>query len=372
MTLSSQTYDAAESAARVGLSNRAIQAFGPITFSDFKYPCHISNNSEILHYVDVMHETKEARYFKPELHQFSREERDRIIDVCDIVAHNTEKQFGRRIRPWMTPFAAMQMYRVISALEGVIGHSARVLEIGPGSGYLGAFLIRAGNTYTAMDNAQAFYLWQNNLFRWMVGTEFVELAVQANARSAPASRVTHMPWWEFAGLREGSPLSADIIVCDQALGEMSPMALRFLLRAGRRILGGTGPKFFVFLSPGAPHLSSARNLYSEFYDAGYRIVTYAPFFAFVPEGSEFYEEAMTRSSFLGQGLFYKLQRAALRRFNKGAFPFVPGKTVPYIGEAQGDVRYSGGEITKLDSVEAPLDYEFIAQAGYEVPLFPNK
>ena len=45
----------------------------------------------------------------------------------------------------------------------------RILEIGPGSGYLGLLLANDGHQYFAMDAAQAFYLYQKKLWSDVYG-----------------------------------------------------------------------------------------------------------------------------------------------------------------------------------------------------------
>lgn len=158
MLISIDDYDRNERNALKYLPNRAIQGFQPVTFGSLNYPCHACEEEEIIRYIDTMHELKNAKYFTP-AYSYSVEEANLITKVCDQVVELTKQWPGGPIRPWMSPLAAMTLFRAISAIGCHSGkRTLSVFEVGPGSGYLGAFLINAGHRYASMDNTQAFYL----------------------------------------------------------------------------------------------------------------------------------------------------------------------------------------------------------------------
>jgi hypothetical protein len=369
--LTIESYEAAESAALGSLSARAIEAFGPVTFNATNYPTRVRNERELLRYADAMHETKGARYFKPP-YLYSRQEADLVGGICDAVANFTESQHGKRVRPWMAPLAAVHPLRAIVALVKALElRSPSVFELGPGSGYLGAALIRLGYRYASMDNTQCFYLWQNRLYQHLAGNSLRDLASDAGPDATTeigSQPVVHMPWWHFVGDDRDQSHRADVVVSDHALGEMSRLALRYLLRTAHDMLAGDGPKLFFFTSPGASFVSDLAALLAEFERAQFGLVFWRDFFALAPRGTALFKYALPREFILDRGLAAKVRR----RLGSGRKTELP----PALAALERSVPAVGGEapvlpanaFIPLDADEAALDYPFLARAGIEVPL----
>ncbi|NBR37673.1 MAG: hypothetical protein EBT80_10100, partial [Chitinophagales bacterium] len=55
------SYDSAERRALAHLPNRAIQAFGAVTFASVGYPFRVHDQRELWRYIDVMHEGRFER-----------------------------------------------------------------------------------------------------------------------------------------------------------------------------------------------------------------------------------------------------------------------------------------------------------------------
>ncbi|MGQ0663498.1 MAG: hypothetical protein ACT4P2_07895 [Pseudomonadota bacterium] len=372
MILSIQEYDTAEAAAADRLGARAVQAFGPVTFDAVGYPVRVRSEQALARYVDAMHETKDAVYFKSPDWRFSRAEADLIRDVCERVVRMTAERFGRAIRPWMAPLAAVHAFRIVAAFASLSGRKQiSVVEIGPGSGYLGSLLIAAGHRYAAMDNAQAFYLWQNRLYSTLAGADFAELASERMMPAMVSHCAVHIPWWHFASFRDDPPLAADVVVCDNALGEMTSFALRFTLCIAARMLRGDGAKLFLFTSPGQTRFISLESLAKEVEAAGYALVFFNGFFGFAPKDSALYEFGVSTDLYFDRRPSAKIKRR-LTRFGSrlAGTPFAPlGRGVPVFGGGKESELLSAGEVIALRGEESPLDYEFLSYAGYEVPYF---
>jgi hypothetical protein len=99
----------------------------------------------------------------------------------------------------------------------------KILEIGPGSGYLGMLLANDGHEYFAMDAAQALYLYQKKLWSDVYGADYFDYS-ESLPRPENA-KVTHIPWWRFANLSIPLP-NVDILTANHALGEMHENAVR--------------------------------------------------------------------------------------------------------------------------------------------------
>ena len=99
----------------------------------------------------------------------------------------------------------------------------KILEIGPGSGYLGTLLANDGHQYFAMDAAQAFYLYQKKLWSDIYGSDYFDYS-ESSSRPENA-KITHIPWWRFANLSIPLP-EVDIVTINHALAEMHDNAVK--------------------------------------------------------------------------------------------------------------------------------------------------
>lgn len=256
MILTIRDYDEAERVGVRPLSNDHIRAFSPATFLQHGFPVSAAVPSDIVRYADTMQELNDP-VRRHEIETYSVYEASLLKEVSEHVGAVTARLGGRSIRPWMGPLVAIDMLRAVRHIAKAHGReSLRVFEIGPGSGHLGALLVSAGHEYTGTDNCQGFYLWQNHFMAEVAGADFEEGASSPSwpyAREAPA---THMPWWHFAQLHMARPPRADIVVCDHALGELSPYALRYVCQIAALMLADSDVGCFLYSSIGAPHFHS--------------------------------------------------------------------------------------------------------------------
>lgn len=363
-------YEKQEQIGTVGLSNRAIQSFCPVTFGAMSYPIRVSSEAEILRYVDTMHETKNGKYFTPGFF-LSSDEASLIRKVTDAAYTLTHRQYGRGIRPWMAPFAALPLFRVIKGFSSFHGKPISVFELGPGSGYLGALLLASGHRYGAMDNSQAFYLWQNRFFQELMGNEFSEWAEPGVSDSKMA---VHIPWWKYAAFHRGCPIRMDVFVCDHAMGEMSKFALKYTIRLAAQVLAESRLPLFLSTSIGQMHVSKEDDIEKEFLAAGFfRLRSSSQIMAFALKNSDLAK--------YGRLLRDPNRSIAKRVFSKLGFgnqsvPAYPAG-LEWLDRASGAPNYNpsgrGGSLTAqavIDpiSTEAPVDYEFLEFLGSNTPL----
>jgi hypothetical protein len=124
-------------------------------------------------------------------------------------------EFGHRVVPRNAPLAAVSSYRTIRAFYD----NAVVFEVGPGCGYLGKMLLLDGLSYCSTDVTQAFSIWQAAfLGGWQI------------------------PWWQWFDYRRGCE-SADAIIVNHAVCEMSESALRYLIVRAENMLTEMGALF---------------------------------------------------------------------------------------------------------------------------------
>ena len=211
MTLPNLVYDEAERRAMSRLSNRAIEACSPAAFNYTSYPTRVSGMEELWRYADVMHDRR-ARGCFDMLNGLTPHEGAVWVSAIHEAANITEFMC-RRIVPRNAPLAALVAYRIINSFYET---PPSVFEVGPGSGYLGKYLVLDGARYTSTDVTQAFCLWQNIFLG-----------------------AAQIPWWNWID-HNREDFSVDVIVANHALNELSENALRYLIVRAERMLGNTG------------------------------------------------------------------------------------------------------------------------------------
>ena len=63
--LTIKNYNNNEKEASKMLLNRVIAAFRPVTFMTRSYPMKVYDESEIIRFIDTMHDLKQAKYYNP-------------------------------------------------------------------------------------------------------------------------------------------------------------------------------------------------------------------------------------------------------------------------------------------------------------------
>lgn len=268
--LSIDDYKSAESQASSTLPYPAVRAFRPAAFNRVGFPAEISDEQQLVWFVDIMNETanREA-YLKTE--RYSEHEIALMETVIDRVHILCERLFGRRIHPFMSLLRSVEMYRFANLLARATStENPSVLEIGPGSGYLGALFIQDKTSYHAMDNTQSLYLWQNRLFEELAKERFDETAEHECLEKRHPESVTHIPHWHFARLyaAEKKP-RYDVIVCDRAFGEMDTWAARYIVNLAREMLAGSKIGALVFSHIGEPLVTTRDALSAHLAEAGF-------------------------------------------------------------------------------------------------------
>ena len=216
-----EKYNQAEQAGRATVSNRAIEAFSLEVFETLGYPCRIDDESELWRYHDVMHEGR----FKENLRLIgscSDHDFDLVTKTAKQILSFSERELTIRNSGKHALTRSLYQYQLLIKNRPHDGQ-LRILEIGPGSGYLGLLLANDGHQYFAMDAAQAFYLYQKKLWSDIYGADYFDYS---ESISSPDNvKVTHIPWWRFANLSIPIP-DVDMVTINHALCEMHPTAVK--------------------------------------------------------------------------------------------------------------------------------------------------
>jgi hypothetical protein len=275
--LSIPEYDRLEQFARERASYPALRAFAPAAFAQVSFPTRVSAEHELRRYADIMHENSSRKEWL-DGYRCSRAERALIEQLRAGIADLTTSLFASPVEPFMCLFPPLPILRVIEAVRGARGdRPLTVLEIGPGSGYLGGYLTLRGHRYIGTDITQALYLWQHRLLRWLSAGEFEDFALHRSPPAIlPEQRVSLLPWWHFAELYRRTPLPVDVIVCEAAMGEMDPFAVRYVIRLATRMLEKSDVGLFLYTHIGEERISRLDTIRHLFKVCGYRSLACGP------------------------------------------------------------------------------------------------
>ena len=273
--LTIEQYRGAETAALQGLPNRVAQIYVPIVFQQAGYPTRLASPADLTKFADVMQELRFVYTVDYMLAQVSDEELALLAKVVEITIAGLTGAGAQPIIPWNALLRALLNYRHI---RFVAPKGGRILELGPGSGYLGLMLVLGGFKYASTDVTEGFYLYQHHLMRTGLGQRFVDLA------ETGASHLTedlfdeydaaHVPWWAYhcQQPREQS-VTFDLVTCNHMLAEMAPLSLHYLFEyMAKSAEMKPGYPIFAFEHFGYD-LVNVPNWYvnSRFYEYGYAL-----------------------------------------------------------------------------------------------------
>ena len=264
-------YDQEEAKGRALLSNRIIEAFQPQIFNVTGYPVHVTSEAELWRYVDVMHETRLKSTVEDLLQGLTPEEFEIFRRAVSFMIAFTTSTFGRPLRCENALMRAMNIFRYIRAAK-----PQRVMEFGPGSGYLGLLHILDGIQYIGVENTQAFYLLQNRMWSAASEGKLCDLASDPMSFRDIAGhlsdyRAFHIPWWKTIDTAlDDFPVTSDLVTANHCLVEMHDNAMKYYVRlSGAALRNGHGP--FLFEGWGYELLRSRGIVTREFDAAGFRL-----------------------------------------------------------------------------------------------------
>lgn len=264
-----EVYDRREAEARIAASYPALRAFSTYGFNEANFPSRVGNEAELRRYADTMHETlSRANELST---RYSLAEANAMLRVSDQIEDLTGRLFRKPVQPLMGLFTPIGLVRMVEHLATTLDRRLTVVEIGPGSGYLSAYLLNAGHRVIAIDICQSLYLWQNRLFSDYALDEWAAEKVDAMPRPSAAAQVVHIPWWHFARFHEGIPIEADIVICDAALGEMEHFGFRYVFEIAKMLTRQSAVGCLLYQNVGEERVQ--KRIYVEQYAAtrGFRL-----------------------------------------------------------------------------------------------------
>ena len=253
-----EQYNQAERAGRATVSNRAIESFSLELWSTLGYPFKVDSESELWRYHDVMQEGRFKKNLRA-IGNYSEHEFDLVTKAAKQILGFSERHLPIRNSGKHALTRSLYQYQLLMKNRPHDG-PLRILEIGPGSGYLGLLLANDGHQYFAMDAAQAFYLYQKKLWSDIYGSDYFDYS---DSSSRPDSaKVTHIPWWQFANLSIPIP-NVDVVTINHTLTEMHPQAVKTIFARLYSAWGDTDKKLVLAESWGYDYFKRKETMIAD-------------------------------------------------------------------------------------------------------------
>ena len=103
----------------------------------------------------------------------------------------------------------------------------QVLEIGPGSGYLGLFLQKLGHTVLSHEIYQPYYMYQYWLYN--VFNVVNETCIEERF-TIVQNKINHLPWWHYFKIAMIKDIKIDVVIINHAFRELNKYARSYLLK----------------------------------------------------------------------------------------------------------------------------------------------
>jgi hypothetical protein len=236
-------YSEIESLNYLGCSYLPRSIFKPIAHAKAGESVDINNEAELPFFCDT-NQTGRARFVVENLMKGLTEDEFQLLKLVASKVFSRNRELGQAIAPISSLLMHLYQKRLIAK---TFPSARQIFTVGPGSGYLELLLAMDSNNYTIFttDVNKAFYLFQIYLY-----SAFGKL--NETFESNPPLRlldqkINHIPWWHFKDFNTSKPqIKTDLIVCNHAICEMHPLAVRHLLSVAEKhgnppfLLEGTG------------------------------------------------------------------------------------------------------------------------------------
>ena len=257
-------YNQAEREGRSTVSNRVIEAFGLEVFGTLGYPFKVNDESELWRYHDVMQEGRFEANLRL-ISDYTDHEFELLTKTAKQILGFSERHFPIRNSGKHALTRSLYQYQLIMK-NRPHGGQLKILEIGPGSGYLGLLLANDGHQYFAMDAAQAFFLYQKKLWSDVYGADYFDYS---ESSSIPAhAKVTHIPWWRFANLSIPLP-EVDIVTVNHALAEMHENAVKTIFARLYTMWGDDDKKIVIAEKLGYDYFKRKDTMFANIRSLGF-------------------------------------------------------------------------------------------------------
>ena len=260
-------------------------------FERSAFPVKVETVAEVGQLLDTMQEGRFDGYMN-ELGGIADVEYSSIVAACVELAQLQISYFPNRT-PIIPLSTVLSSFSLIKKMTGAIPGFRRVLEIGPGCGYLSFFLKshQALENYSQVEACQSFYILQNLVNLHCFGRRFSERALPAEPvldsfvdrerkglefsprlqfqTSSPLC--THYPWWRLGDLA-GNNRRFDVVTSNANLLEFNRSALDDYLTLFQLVMEPDG--VFLAQCPGYPANGTYETLVEKLWEKGFALLAF--------------------------------------------------------------------------------------------------
>ena len=220
-------YSEIESIYYLNCSFLARTIFRPIAHAKAGEQIEITDEAELPFFCDI-NQTGRTNFIIDGLMRGLTEEEFRLLRLIASKVYSLNRDLHQPVAPISSPLMHSYQKRLI---KKIFPNARKIFTIGPGSGYLELLLALDSNDYTIFttDVNQAFYIFQIYLYSAFGKlNEMFESGVENSV--ILDKKINHIPWWHFKDLNKSkSQFNIDLMVCNHAICEMHPLAVRHLL-----------------------------------------------------------------------------------------------------------------------------------------------
>jgi hypothetical protein len=287
--LDAVAYRASETAAKRAIASwRLSNINDPYVFQNQGFPVRAESCVDLAQILDTMQEERFDHYMA-EIGGFTDDETDQFVAACLDYVDFYQKVFQREriVIPLSTMIAHFLIYK---KLCGYNSRFCRLLELGPGCGYLSFFLRhhQSLRDYSQVESTESFYLLQSHINSHVFGSRFAEHAIpqqpfddhnvylptlkwhtpfhyedQKIVTIKKQAVCNHYPWWRLGDVADRS---YDLVTSNANLNEFSREALFQYLSLLRHVLADDGAIIAQCLGGGAPSYDS---VFANMREAGF-------------------------------------------------------------------------------------------------------
>jgi len=189
----------------------------------------IESSDDLWRYIDTQHEGRFFQNLSLLGGGLTESEFQLFQKAVDICARFT-KSINKELIPINALTRSLISYRAIKDFYQSLNKIPSVLEIGPGSGYLGLLCGISGWRYSSVDVTKSLVCYQNSLWSYAgFKVKFAEYGINYQD-----SDFLQIPWWVWADLKISLP-EREIVAANHIIQEMTPFSLSFSIKRSKEI-----------------------------------------------------------------------------------------------------------------------------------------
>jgi hypothetical protein len=245
-----ENYDQIERKSSCLFPNIILKSFAPTTFHALNFPTEVKSSDHLWKFIDTQHDGRFLKNLSLLGGGLTESEFQLLQKAVDICARFT-KSINKELIPINALTRSLISYRAINDYCQSLNKVPSVLEIGPGSGYLGLLCGISGWRYSSLDVTKSLICYQNSLWNF---ADFKVKFAETGLKYLDSDFI-QIPWWVWADIENSLP-QREIIVANHVIQEMTPFSLSFSIKRAKEL----GAKYLTAESLGFANFENNLNI----------------------------------------------------------------------------------------------------------------